>query len=131
MSTIAIPRTVKQIPRRHAARVVPKPAPVDLEGLPIASAQVFEACDHARRAELLLRMPDAVLLADGELIASACRSVGFGPGAQFVEYRLLALHAVRQPNGELPQAHRDCLAIWHRGLTALAGDDAHTPGRSP
>lgn len=124
-------RTVKQIPERHAARVAPKPAPVDLDGLPVAAVQVFEARDHARRAELLLRMPDAVLLADGEAIASACRSVGFGPGAQFVEYRLLALHAVRQPNGELPQAHRACLSIWHRGLAALAGGDTHTPERSP
>lgn len=114
-------RTVKQIPERHAARVAPKPAPVDLDGLPVAAVQVFEARDHARRAEIVLRMPDAVLLADGEAIASACNSTGFKAGADFVGFRLLALHAPRQPDGELPEAHRRCLALWRNGFTALAG----------
>lgn len=124
-------RAVKQIPERHSARVAPRPAPVDLEGLPIAAAQIFAARSHARRAEIVLRMPDAVLLADGEMIASACRSVGFKPGAEFVGYRLLALHAPRRPDGALPEAHRQCLALWCNGLAALAGGEAHTPGWMP
>lgn len=131
MNTIAIPRTVRQIPRRHAARILPKPEPIDVELLPIVPAQIVTARSNARRAEIVLRLPDAVLLADGEAIASACRTVGFGPGAQFVEYRLLSLHAPRQPNGDLPEAHRKCLGIWRNGLAALAGGEAHTPEWTP
>lgn len=122
MSIIRVPRTVSQIPLRRAGRVahvLPRP---DIENLPPLAAAIAVASSNRRRAEIVLRAPDAVLLAHGEAMAGACRQTGFDAGAQFIAYRLEALHATRRADGALPAGIGELLALWRNGLVAAMAE---------
>lgn len=119
--TVRIPPTVvkaKRKPRRVPAR---KPVEVDLDGMPPLAASIVRASSHARRADIVLRLPDAVLLVHAEALMEACRVVGFEVGASFLAHRLLSLHSPRRADGRLLEGHESSLAIWRNGLAAVAG----------
>jgi hypothetical protein len=89
------------------------------EGFFVAT-EILEASSHARRAQILLRLPDALLLEKEAAVVEACQLSGFKMGLLFIGIRITALSAVRLPDGQLPEHTRATLALWHNGMTALA-----------
>lgn len=87
------------------------------------AAELIDAATDARRAQILLRLPDAVLLDKTDALNGACRQVGFKMGLLFIGVRISTLCANRLPNGELPDQHRATLDLWRNGLQALADGD--------
>ncbi len=79
--------------------------------------QMHDEADDASRADILLRVPDAVLLKFAKLFEDACRKAGFKAGATFILLRLAALRAVRDAGGKLPA---DTVAHLDSYRTALA-----------
>ncbi|SFZ85978.1 hypothetical protein SAMN02983003_3150 [Devosia enhydra] len=70
------------------------------------SDRVLAAGGHHARAELLLRLSDAVVLECAREIAAACTASGFDLGASYLDTRLAALCATRAPSGHLPDAEQ-------------------------
>lgn len=64
--------------------------------------QMHDASDDRGRAEILLSLPDAVLLKHVDVFAAACHRHGFSVGEDFVTLRHAAMHAVRDQAGLLP-----------------------------
>lgn len=117
-------RALRQVPRAHAARFEPVRVPAlsrEAGGLIFFVTQIEEAPDHARRAAILLRIPDALILSEAVQLAEACGRRGFALGAQFVTQRVVALHAVRDREGQLPAHVTRTQEIWRQGLVAVAG----------
>lgn len=119
MISVSIPRTV---PAARSAK--PAPAPIKPARLarmfPIAR-EIVEASGPARRAAILLRVPDAIVLSHGDVLAAACRSCGFAMGVMFLDQRSAVLHARRGPDGRVPRHFLDTLEIWLGGMAELAG----------
>ena len=73
------------------------------------------AASAEERARILLRAPDALVFQQTSQILRACFEVQFALGMQFVEVRVAAMCARRQPDGELPP--RDAAQVeMYRGL---------------
>lgn len=68
------------------------------------AAQIITAPSHARRAAIILRLPDALTFTHAEPLMAACRDTGFAAGAEFILIRSTAFSAVRQIDGRLPAA---------------------------
>lgn len=120
MISVTISRTIPAVaaaPTRAAAK------PVKLGRLgrmfPIAR-EIAEATSHARRAAILLRLPDAIVLSHGDALATACRSCDFAMGVMFLTQRSAVLHVRRGADGKVPEHFTQTLEIWLRGMTALA-----------
>lgn len=94
--------------------------PPDDPLFPVAE-MIADAPDHARRAVLVLRTPDAVLVGHGAAIQDACLAAGFSVGAQYVVVRSALLNAMRTEKGELPPEYVRQAEFWRRGLAAIAG----------
>lgn len=111
-----------RIPEAKAGRVLPRLPRLrrrrDEEFF--VAAEIIDADTDARRAQILLRLPDAVLLEKTEALTGACRQAGFKMGLLFIGIRIAALCAARLPDGELPDHQRATLNLWTNGLTALA-----------
>jgi hypothetical protein len=112
-----------QIPAAKAGRVhiprLPRSRRLRDEEFFVAS-DILDAGNDHRRAEILLRTPDAVLLEKTEALNAACRQAGFKMGLLFISIRIAALSANRLPDGQLPEHHRATLALWTDGFAALA-----------
>lgn len=83
--------------------------------------EITEARDDARRAAILLRLSDAVLIEKAGVIFDACREAGFADGANYVAVRLAVQSAGRSPTGEVPAPLIDQAEYWRRGLLAVVG----------
>lgn len=64
--------------------------------------ELLDADGDRARAEVLLRMPDNVVLKYASPIADACRRAAFEAGLMFLEMRVAVLCAVRGADGCLP-----------------------------
>lgn len=84
------------------------------------ATEIIDAGTEARRALILLRLPDAVLLEKTKALTGACRQAGFKMGLLFISIRIAALSANRLPDGQLPDHHRATLALWANGMSAIA-----------
>lgn len=120
---IRIPRTVAQLPARHAARFSPierqrpaKPA----EGLFPIARQILAAATDQERAAILLRLPDEVIVTKGTLLKDACLASQFSLGAHFLDTKIAALTATRGKDGKLPEQHVLAVETWRRGMHAFA-----------
>lgn len=119
MTSVPLP----QIPTEAAGRIrLPKLPRLrrTRDELFYVAAEILEASSDNRRAEILLRLPDAVLLEKMDAITHACRQAGFKIGMLFIGQRVAALSATRGRDGELPQHHVETLQLWRNGLAAMA-----------
>lgn len=64
--------------------------------------QMHDAETDQERARLLLQCPDAILLKYRSAFEAACQRARFDAGVQFITWRYAAWHAVRLPDGNLP-----------------------------
>lgn len=64
---------------------------------------IQEAKTDADRAEILLRLSDAMLLKYSEVFIASCNRAGFVDGVAFVTARYAALVAVRDAHGQVPE----------------------------
>lgn len=92
---------------------------LEFDALFPVARQLREASSHARRAQMLLRLPDALVLEKFDDLVEAARESGFAPGLTYLQLRFAALHAVRRPDGSLPEGPTRALAIWSNGLHAM------------
>ncbi|CAN7374901.1 hypothetical protein LJR231_002249 [Phyllobacterium sp. LjRoot231] len=70
--------------------------------LPIID-QMHNAADDRGRADLLLRVPDSILLTYSHVFEEACAKAGFEPGQAFINSRITLMRAVRDGDGLLPR----------------------------
>ncbi len=70
--------------------------------LPIID-QLHNADDDRGRADLLLRVPDSILLTYAHVFEEACRKAAFEPGVAFINSRIALMRAVRDGDGLLPR----------------------------
>ncbi|TPM41561.1 hypothetical protein [Mesorhizobium sp. B2-3-4] len=84
--------------------------------------QLHDADGNQVRADVLLRMPDSVMLEYHEVILNACRRGGFEVGMAFVDLRISLLLAVRDDQGRAPadlakvaEHYRETLAAFVSG----------------
>jgi hypothetical protein len=87
--------------------------------LPIVE-QIRCAASSREIAAIILRLPDAVLLAHGEVLMAECRKARFTEGAQFILMRQVAMDAVRDRAGRLPDAASLPLENWRVALAAFS-----------
>lgn len=112
--------TVAQIPLDAAARFSPVDQEREEAVFPVVN-QIKQAPSQATRATLLLRIPDALVLAKCIELVEACRETGFSIGVHYLNHRLAALSSTRQSDGSLPERLARPMEIWQRGLIAVAG----------
>lgn len=95
--------------------------------LPIV-AQLLAAGSDAERAQILLRLPDALVFEQRMQLSRACLAVGFRRGALYIAARISAFVAVRGKNGTLP-GHLETIQNEVRAeLAALACGTASASG---
>lgn len=99
---------------------MPESSRADDPLFPIAS-MIRDAEGHARRASLLLRAPDAVMVGHGAAIQDACTAAGFITGAAYVLVRSSLLNAMRDEAGNMPAYYAQQAEFWRRGMVAIAG----------
>lgn len=77
---------------------------------------------HGRReiAQILLRVPDGILMTHGEVLRAECRRAHFNEAVHFIELRLSALDAVRDSAGRLPDQVQIPLESWRSSFAAFA-----------
>lgn len=98
-----------------------KAEPDDEAVFPVVG-QLLAAGSHAERAEILLRLSDAVLLAYPMPIAEACAAKGFVDGQLFAALRAALLCRTRDAHGLLPErpaAELEGLRVVLSGIAAL------------
>lgn len=82
--------------------------------------QIENAPSKRAMAQSLLRVPDAIVLSHGNALMAACRRARFNEGAQYLTMRQLALDAVRDRSGRLPDAVALPLENWRVSFAAFA-----------
>lgn len=87
--------------------------------------QLHDADGDRARADVLLRMPDSILLKFHGVILDACRRAGFAAGEQFVDLRASLMLAVRDDHGLPPPGLADAADAFRRGLAEFAAGVAH------
>lgn len=87
--------------------------------LPIIE-QLADARDHLARVEWLMRCPIGILSKYGDTIRNRLMHAQFHPGVRYVEAMAVAMQAVRDPNGELPEQVRVCLLLCIDEMRAAA-----------
>lgn len=92
---------------------------------PDLTLQLREAENNGARAALLLQMPYGLFITHGTEIARGCHAVCFALGCDYVEAVTAMVHAVRQPDGTIPDTHR-ALVDGHAQMLAayLTASDA-------
>lgn len=83
--------------------------------------QLYDAEGDRARADILLRMPDSVMLKYRSSIVECCRRACFEVGLAFIDLRVSVLLAVRDAEGRAPaelstiaERYRDSLADFVR-----------------
>lgn len=79
-----------------------------------------DATSNRERAGIVLRVPDAIMMTYGAVIASACRKGGFEAGWEFCQIRNSLLHATRDEHGLLPRLPAAELEHWRVALSTFA-----------
>ena len=84
--------------------------------------EMHDAADDRSRADILLRVPDTILLKYAEIFEKCCRKTDFQPGLDFILLRIVAMGAVRTEAGHLPpeqiahlESYRSALALYACG----------------
>lgn len=98
--------------------------PEDEAHFPVVG-QLLAAGSDAERAEILLKLSDAVLLAYPMPIAEACAAKGFLDGQLFAALRAALLCHTRDAHGLLPErsvAELEGLRVRLSNIAALKGD---------
>lgn len=120
MNQLTIPRTVPQIPAAKAAAFAPVPQrELPDERFHIVEQIVTAPC-HERRAALVLRVPDGILLQKGVELKEACIEADFSIGATYLDLRIAALCLYRDADGKMPAGPLQQLEVWRRGLVAFS-----------
>ncbi|TPM92709.1 hypothetical protein [Mesorhizobium sp. B2-1-3A] len=83
--------------------------------------QLHDADGDIARADVLLRMPDSILLKYHGVILESCRRARFEAGQQFVDLRTALMLAVRDSQGLPPADLADLAERMRAGLAAFAG----------
>jgi hypothetical protein len=86
--------------------------------------QLHDADGDRERADVLLRMPDSVVLKYHEVILAACRGAGFEAGMAFVELRVSLCLAVRSSDGLAPADLSKVLDHYRDVMAKFATGDA-------
>jgi len=86
--------------------------------------QMHDAADDRVRADILLRVPDTILLKFAPVFEKCCQRAGFEAGASFIVLRLVALQAVRDTGGHLPAQTAAHLASYQAALSVIADGEA-------
>ena len=86
--------------------------------------QLHDADGDQARADILLRMPDSVMLKYHEVIHAACRRAGFEAGSNYLALRVSLSLAVRDAAGMLPADLMVSEEQYRRALAEFAGDAA-------
>lgn len=82
--------------------------------------QMHDAADDRARADILLRVPDTILLKFAALFEECCRKACFEAGSNFILLRLVAMRAVRSADGTLPADTVAHLDSYRAGLAVFA-----------
>lgn len=82
--------------------------------------QLHDADGDRARADVLLRMPDSVVLKYQEPIDAACRRTGFQAGSDYVSLRVSVCLAVRDEQGRPPLGLAEAADAFRRGLAEFA-----------
>jgi hypothetical protein len=87
--------------------------------------QMHDAADDRARADILLRVPDTILLKFSPVFEGCCRKASFEAGTALIVLRIVALRAVRDAGGNLPadmvahlDSYRAALAVFAAGEVA-------------
>ncbi|RWG76153.1 MAG: hypothetical protein EOQ69_32450 [Mesorhizobium sp.] len=86
--------------------------------------QLYDADGNRARADMLLRMPDSVMLKYRGSIVECCRRASFEVGLAFVDLRVAVLLAVRDANGRAPADLEGVAEKCRDSLAAFVNGDA-------
>ncbi|TPI39297.1 hypothetical protein FJW07_14040 [Mesorhizobium sp. B3-1-9] len=86
--------------------------------------QLYNADGNQARADILLRIPDSVLLKYRGSIVEACRRASFEVGLAFVDMRTSALLAVRDATGQVPPERAAMVERYRRALVGFVNGGA-------
>jgi len=86
--------------------------------------EMHDAPDDRARADILLRVPDTILLKFSPVFEECCRKARFEAGTNFIVLRLVALRAVRDAGGNLPADTVAHLDSYRQGLAVFAAGKA-------
>ena len=82
--------------------------------------QVKLAASKREIAQILLRVPDGILMTHHEVLTAECRKARFPDAISYMTVRLVALDAVRDKSGRLPDAVLGPLENWRIAFAAFA-----------
>ena len=83
--------------------------------------EMHDAADDRARADILLRVPDTILLKFAAIFDDCCRRASFDAGATYVLLRLTGMRAVRGNDGTLPADTVAHLDSYRAALAVFAG----------
>lgn len=82
--------------------------------------QISNAASDQERAQLLLQVPDAVLLKYQTSFFRACQRAAFKHGTAFISLRVAALSSVRDESGLMPEKIAGPLEDYRSAFTHFA-----------
>lgn len=82
-----------------------------------------QAIGNRKRAEILLRCPDAIMLSHGHQMGAECRRHDFEAGWEFCMVRHAALSAMHDVAGLLPGPVAAELELWRIALSRFAAGE--------
>lgn len=91
--------------------------------------QMLDAESDRRRAQILLIVPDAVLMKYRPVFEGACRRARFDVGLSFIDWRRAGWHAVRDANGLVDDERFDRARAEFAAFANVPGD-ARKPDRA-
>lgn len=84
--------------------------------------QMLDAENDRERAQILLIVPDAVLMKYRPVFEAACRRARFDAGLTFIDWRRAGWHAVRDANGLVAVAGFDRARVEFAAFANRPGD---------
>lgn len=85
--------------------------------------QLQDAAGNRERARILLRVPDAIMIAYGGHFGEECRRRTFEAGWEFCTIRWALMSAVRDEHGLLPETPARELEQWRVALSRFAAGE--------
>lgn len=85
-------------------------------------AQLYDAASNQARAEILLRVPDNLVLKYATPILETLRHAAFSEGELFIQQRVAVLMAVRDSAGHLPANLAHDLERMRHAMAAYAAE---------
>lgn len=92
--------------------------------------KIREAATAREIADLLLRVPDAIVLSHGVQLGAESEKMRFGAGAMFLIHRAAGLSAVRDAHGLMPERIAGEIEAWRETFSRFAAGQRRsaTPG---